>query len=198
MSSVPYGFSMNGFNQPGLSSRETKGFFIWIRLFKRKFLCLSSLSRSKWGTFVTPLPKCSLGVVNWPLWCPSWCAACCCCCALWVSRALDDECASAVAMDAPDVEEINAIQGSQLPPTCFISPESTKTPLFHLMATPSGCPLFCIPGVIMCAVHVLGGQGGGYIFYVHFCTRPWLNLLSDDQRKPFHCWWDTCSHQSFK
>lgn len=166
MSSVPYGFSVTGFNHPELSFRETKVLLVWICSFMRTFVCSSSLSRSKWGTFVTPLPKCSSGVVSWPLWCPSWCAACCCCCALWVSRALGDECASAVAMDAPYGEEINEIQGSQAAfRTCFIPPESTKPPPFLLMVTPSVCPLFCIPGVIVCAGHVLCGQGGCYIFY---------------------------------
>ena len=43
-----------------------------------------SLSRCKWGTSVTPLPKCSQVGARWPSWYPLWCAVCCCCCALWV------------------------------------------------------------------------------------------------------------------
>lgn len=202
MSSVPYGFSVTGFNHPELSFRETKVLLVWICSFMRTFVCSSSLSRSKWGTFVTPLPKCSSGVVSWPLWCPSWCAACCCCCALWVSRALGDECASAVAMDAPYGEEINEIQGSQAAfRTCFIPPESTKPPPFLLMVTPSVCPLFCIPGVIVCAGHVLCGQGGCYIFYERTFLHTSLieSALRWSQKAFFfHCWWDTCSCQSFR
>lgn len=48
------------------------------------FLFLFSLSRCKWGTFITPSPKCNLVAVSWLSWCPLWCAVCCCCCALWV------------------------------------------------------------------------------------------------------------------
>lgn len=64
-------------------------------------------------------------------------------------------------MDTPDVQEINGIQGHAVSCTCFIAPESTKTPLFLSMATPSACPLPCIPGAIVCAGHVLGGWERG-------------------------------------
>lgn len=169
MSSVPYGFSVNGFK---LSFRKTKVFLVFIFEFMSKSVCSSSLSRSKWGTFVTPLPKCSSAVANWPLWCPSWCAACCCCCALWVSRALDDECASAVAMDAPDVEEINEIQGSQLPASSLLKAQRHHCSSWwrhHL----------CVSSLLhtwyncVCRARVgWAGRGLHFLWAYIFCTHP--------------------------
>lgn len=152
-------------------------------------LLLFSPCRCKWGTFITPSPKCSWVAVSWPSWSPLWCAVCCCCCAPWVGcvhmlasrRETCPCCSNGCSRCGTDKGNSGVVVS---PASSLFSTRRTKAPLFSFCLLPlcscvsvRALSSYCDLSVCACAVQ--GLCTGASVDFLTFSCIQIITFLSE-------------------